>query len=548
MSDDAVFSTLFPQGAALDDAKAYAAWIGEFATLTEQDGTAIRRHLPGLRVRPHFAVSLPVGHADPYLVVATLASLEAQLYPYWNACVAVAPGQEEVVRKALARRQLSTTRITFLHGAAPESAAAQGDFVAALDPGDLLAPEAFYEMAVAIADHPEALLLYSDEDAVGLGGSRSAPRFKPAFSPDPLRLGDSIGQLALFARSVVGTGKDRLTWARHAVAEAGAAFPERIIHVPALLCQRRNPPAPPAPMAGSTPQPTSAALHDGPLPLVSVLIPTRDRADLLERCVEGLLHRTDYPALEILVVDNDSQEAATLGLFERWHAEPQIRVLPFPGAFNWAAVNNLAAAEARGEVLLLLNNDIEVMSPGWLREMVRLARQPDIGLVGARLLYPDGLLQHGGILLGPAGSAQHVQRFARPDEPGYLGRFLSPHDLSAVTGACMAIRRTVFQELGGLEQQELQVEWSDIEICLRLRDRGYRVVWTPYATLRHWESASLGSSATPERRARFLAEQAAVLRIWPGPMEHDPFLNPNLLASETDLLLSVPRRRRPWEL
>jgi GT2 family glycosyltransferase len=546
MTDSRTFSALFPQGAPVGSPDAYAAWVQEFATLTDQDRAAILQQWPLLQVQPGFAVGLEARNADPYLVTATLSSLDAQIYPCWTAHVAAEPAQTEALRKALARRQLGTERIHFLSGDVAETASKQGEFVAWLDPGDLLAPEALYEMAVAINRHPEALLLYSDEDAIGLEGVRSTPRFKPAFSPAAMLTGDAVGQFAVFARSLVKGGGDRLAWTRRARAEAGRNFLRQIIHVPALLCHRRNPP-PPLPMVGGMP-PAVKLEAAGTLPLVSVLIPTRDRAELLERCVAGLLERTDYPSLEILVIDNDSQEPATFALFERWRTDPRVRVLPFPGAFNWGAANNLGAAEAKGEVLLLLNNDIDVIGPDWLRHLVELAQQDDVGVVGARLLYPDGRLQHGGIVLQPVGQALHVQRFASSQDTGYLDRFRLPQDLSAVTGACMAIRRSLLREVGGLEQETLKVEWSDIEICLRLRSHGYRVVWTPHATLWHLESASLGSSATPERRARFLAEQEAVLRAWPEAMEHDPYLNPNLVATETALLLSVPRRSRPWKL
>lgn len=546
MNDNAAFSNLFPEGAALNNPEAYAAWVNEYATLTAQDEAKIRERLIAIVPRPNFAVSLTAAHADLYYLLATLASLDAQLYPDWTAHVAVNTRQEEALRQALKRRGLDTARIFMVpEGKSLESAAAQGNFVASVDPGDLLAPEAFYEMAVASVRYPSALLFYSDEDEVGIGGCRSTPRFKPAFSPGALSIGDSVGQLALFSSCLVKADTDRLAWAREAVASAGSSFPQRIIHIPAVLCQRRIPPQIPLRVA-SIPPALIPADGEKTLPLVTVIIPTRDKAELLDQCVEGLLQRTDYPSLEILVVDNNSQEEATSALFERWQTEARIKVLPFAGPFNWGEINNVAAAQAKGDVLLFLNNDIDVIEPGWLHQMIELVRQPDVGVVGARLLYPDGRLQHGGILLQPRGQAIHVERFAARNHAGYLGRFVTPHDLSAVTGACMAIRRDVFQRVGGFEQQKLQVEWSDIEMCLRIRHQGYRIVWTPHATLWHLESASLGNSASPERRSRFLAERDVLLGLWPSAMEHDPYLNPNIAVSETGFLLSKPRFPRSW--
>jgi GT2 family glycosyltransferase len=286
-----------------------------------------------------------------------------------------------------------------------------------------------------------------------------------------------------------------------------------------------------------------------PLPLVSVIIPTRDRSELLAQCVEGVLNRTDYANIELLIVDNDSTEAATLALFDRFvGGDKRVRVLHHPGRFNYSALNNAAAREANGEILLLLNNDIDVIESGWLREMISHALRPDVGIVGAKLLYANERIQHAGVVLGPGGNMHHLYCLANKDDTGYFGQLALARTLSAVTGACAAIRRSVFWEVGGLADTNLAVAFNDIDLCLRLGDHGYRVVWTPFAELFHLESASRGPDNSPAKQALFTREWQYMRRTWGSLLESgDPFHNPNLLFAGGQIEIpSSPRREKPW--
>jgi GT2 family glycosyltransferase len=286
-----------------------------------------------------------------------------------------------------------------------------------------------------------------------------------------------------------------------------------------------------------------------PLPLVSVIIPTRDRSELLAQCVEGVLNRTDYANIELLIVDNDSTEAATLALFDRLvGGDKRVRVLHHPGRFNYSALNNAAAREANGEILLLLNNDIDVIESGWLREMISHALRPDVGIVGAKLLYANERIQHAGVVLGPGGNMHHLYCLASKDDTGYFGQLALARTLSAVTGACAAIRRSVFWEVGGLADTNLAVAFNDIDLCLRLGDHGYRVVWTPFAELFHLESASRGPDNSPAKQALFTREWQYMRRTWGSLLESgDPFHNPNLLFAGGQIEIpSSPRREKPW--
>jgi GT2 family glycosyltransferase len=281
-----------------------------------------------------------------------------------------------------------------------------------------------------------------------------------------------------------------------------------------------------------------------------VIVPTRDRAELLARCVEGVLSHTDYPALELIIADNDSIEPRTHELFDGLAKDPRVRVIPAPGPFNYSDINNRMVAQARGEVLLFLNNDVVVTEPGWLKAMVAQAVRPQVGAVGARLTFPDGRVQHGGVILG-AGLEPHVAGNlyvgAPGDDPGYFHHLKLARNLSAVTAACLAMRRAVFDEIGGFDAEHLAVAFNDVDLCLKAGERGYQVIWTPLAELTHVESASRGSDLAPERQAQFLAEGQWMRTRWGELLDNDPFHGPNFDHRRGDYRLADPPRRvPPW--
>jgi GT2 family glycosyltransferase len=457
-------------------------------------------------------------------------------------------------------------------------AAATGSMIGWLEASDRLAPTALFEAAAALADQPELRLIYTDEDSVAGDGTRTGAMFKSSWSPDLALAGDCFGQVALMSRSQAlaagGFDSEAAPFERYdlALRLTQNAAANEIRHLSKVLFHRgrlrgaRPPPFPASRAIASQPAlhalvtrhlarsasalqlrerqqgiafwPTLAAPLPDPAPRVSVIIPTRDHAALLERCLTGLLHETDYPDLDILVVDNGSTDGQALALLARIQHDPRIRVMAQPGPFNWSALNNAAAAEATGDILLLLNNDVEVLEAGWLATMAAHALRPDVGVVGARLLVPDGRLQHGGVLLG--GEAVHALTYAAAEEPGYLGQIALGRDVAAVTGACLAIRRAVFREMGGLDQERLHVAWSDVDLCLRVREAGYRVLWLPGAVLTHHERATRGRDVSLEQQARHELERAVMQRRWPAPMAQDPLLNPNLEGTATAIVLKLP--------
>jgi len=467
---------------------------------------------------------------------------------------------------------------------------ATGEFVAFLRSGDLLAEHALYEVAIEIAASPCADVIYSDDDQISADGRRINPWFKPGFDPDLLLAQDYINNLAVYRRTLVeeiGFLRPDLEGAEfHDLAlraTVAVTTRDRVRHVPAILYHRRNEdnaihsenalPGLGAIAASrravrdhldlrgykdtvlkSVPQIPNAIRVVWPLPqhppLVSVIIPTRDRADLLAQCVDGVLHRTDYPNLELLIVDNGSIEPATHKQFDYLTREDsRVRILRHPGPFNYSALNNAGAHEANGEILLLLNNDIDVIDSGWMRELVSHALRPDVGIVGAKLLYANGQVQHAGVVLGPEGRVAHLYRFASRNDPGHFGQLVLPRTLSAVTGACVAIRRAVYFEVGGLDEVNLPVAFNDVDLCLRLGGYGYRAVWTPFAELFHLESASRGlDDDDPAKRQRVERESQHMRKTW-GPLleSADPFHNPNMLFHpDYHEIPSSPRRRKPW--
>jgi GT2 family glycosyltransferase len=277
-----------------------------------------------------------------------------------------------------------------------------------------------------------------------------------------------------------------------------------------------------------------------PQPLVSILIPTRDRADLLGMCLDTLLERSTYSNYEVIIVDNGSVEEKTQQLFARLPKD-RVRILRDDSAFNFSALNNHAARVARGQYLCLMNNDIEILTPDWLEEMVSFAARPDIGCVGARLWYPDGRLQHGGVVLGIGGIAGHAHKYLPRGQNGYFGRALLHQSYSAVTAACLLLRREVFEQVGGLDEA-LVIAFNDVDFCLRVREAGYRNVWTPYAEMIHHESASRGEEDSPEKIARFGREIAFVEARWGEQLRTDPAYNPNLTLVHEDYSLAWPPR------
>lgn len=506
-----------------------------------------------------------------------LKSLQAQLYVHWELLLPedfdLVPMQPDRRIRTVPRTpkgsECGGDRTATDFNAALD--AAQGDFVLPLPASVRLAEHAMFELAVAIGNNPEAALLYSDEDRIDAIGERCHPWFKTGWDPYLTLARDSIGLLAAYRTSLlrelggmcITIGDLPLAMYELSLRTSLAVSAANIHHIPSVLCHRptddtqqiQDPESMrvivrnhlkkigfsakvvAAPMASNW----SWILPElpNPPPLVSIIVPTRDHADLLEQCVASLLSNTDYPTFELLVVDNDSQDPVAISLLHQLSMHPQVRVLPYPGKFNFAAMNNFAAREARGEVLVLLNNDTASIRAEWLHALVGWTIQPEVGAVGARLLYADGQLQHAGMVNQRGVGPVHQFRFADRQDTGPVGELCLTRSVTIVTGACLAIRRSIYFDVGGLDEG-FRVAFNDVDLCMRLGDKGYRNVWAPVAELFHFEGASRGYDVTPEKQALAAYEFEHFRRRWGSLLDKDPFSNPNLYYGWDRVTLAAP--------
>jgi GT2 family glycosyltransferase len=277
-----------------------------------------------------------------------------------------------------------------------------------------------------------------------------------------------------------------------------------------------------------------------PLPLVSIIIPTRDRVDILKNCIDSIFEKSTYGNIEIIIVDNDSVECDTHHYFSSLKIKG-IKVIKDNYDFNFSRLNNIGANEAQGEYLCLMNNDIEVITSDWLEEMISFACQPGVGCVGARLWYPDGRLQHGGVILGIGGVAGHLHKYLPKDDIGYLGRAVIHQSVSAVTAACLVVSKKIYGEVGGLDE-ELAVAFNDVDFCLKVMKKQYRNIYTPYAEMIHHESISRGAEDSPEKQVRFMQEVNLMQDRWSSELQNDFAYSPNLTNEHEDFSFAWPPR------
>lgn len=400
--------------------------------------------------------------------------------------------------------------------------------------GDRVAPgmaRAYREAIEGCSGH----VIYADDDLLKPSGLRSMPHLKPDWNPELYAHHDYLTGACIFRVDptqieAAAATFDPLTALMHQALEAGG----KPLHLRQVLHHRRTRPEPRLPLP-------AASLAER-LPCLSVIIPTRNRVDLLATCIAGL-EAADYPSLEVIVVDNDSDEAATLAFLEslsvRSRSGRTYRVLRHPGPFNYSAINNRAVEEAEGELICLLNNDIAMLKPDWLAIMATQALREEVGAVGAQLLYPDGGIQHAGVVIGVGNAAGHAHRFVRPAEEGYFRRHALPQFVAAVTAACLVMKRERFLAVGGLDAANFAVAFNDVDLCLRLNARGWQSLYEPRAVLVHHESVSRGLDRDPVGATRFAGELAALQRLHGTDRIVDPFHHPQLSRAAEQFVLAL---------
>ena len=562
----------------------YLEWI-HIIENTELDSTTHTNDLQELlKYRPTISIVMPVYNTAERHLRKSIESVLAQSYSHWQLCIADDASTDLNIRRVLEEYRKRDPRIEVVfrehngHISAASNSAlalAVGEYVALLDHDDELAQHALASVVSSINQELSAQILYSDEDKIDELGIRSQPHFKSDWNPDMFFSQNYVSHLGVYRRDLlfkiggfrtgVEGSQDQdlllrcLPFVKH----------EEIIHIPKILYHWRM-------IAGSTALDTGEksyttdagikALTDyfssqgrkdvkvdrglwaniyrvrypipEPEPLISLLVPTRDMLEVLEPCIRSLIDKTTYKNYEIIILDNGSIEAPTRDYFTHIQAaDSRVRVVAYDHPFNYSAINNFGVTQARGKLIGLINNDVEVISPEWLTEMVSHALRPEIGCVGAKLYYADETIQHAGVILGVGGVAAHSHKNFPRDAAGYFCRLKTIQNLSAVTAACLVVRKSIFEQVGGLEEHGLKVAFNDVDFCLKVRKAGYLNLWTPYAELYHHESKSRGIEDTPAKIERFNREIDFIRNKWGPTLQLDPYYNRNLTLNASDFSL-----------
>jgi len=490
---------------------AYEQWLASFDALQPGDRQMITRLLARWNNLPHVCLHL-VGEGDTTARRRTLASIEALCYPASHITL-LEPGVDR-----------------------PESEHTTKTWHWAIPLGAELAPAALFWVAHQLRLTPDAKWIYGDHDLLDNSGKRHSPHFKPDWNETLLHGQNYIGWCSLWqGQEAPLVPADRVSCHHWWLQLARRLDAEQIAHIPVLMMHLPNQSEDDHGLIAKASQvvPSGVTISPAPhgicrwhwplparLPRISVIIPTRNGVAHLKPCIDSLVKRTRYPNLEILVMDNQSDEVDTLTYLAHVTQEYGVRVIPYDHPFNYSAINNAAVSQASGELICLLNNDTEVMSSSWLEEMVSHLLRPGVGVVGAKLYYGDGRVQHGGDAVGPGGCADHFHAGLTADAPGYQRRAVCAQELSAVTAACLLTHRELFLSLGGLDEDNLPVAFNDVDYCLRVGEAGWRIVWTPFAEL---------------------------YQRWAHRLKHDPAYNPNLSYDRPDFSLShAPNMVLPW--
>jgi GT2 family glycosyltransferase len=555
----------------------YEHWLRDNA-LRFSDIERMRRYLRLFAYTPTISIVTPVYEPpESYLRIA-IESVITQVYPHWELCLANDASPSPYVGAVLDEYAALDPRIKVVQRAengnisrASNSALAlaTGEFIALLDHDDALTPDALFEVVAALNADRTIDMIYSDEDKIDDAGRRRDPFFKPDWAPESFLSRMYTAHLAVLRRSLVEeVGGFRAGFEGSQDYDLVLRVTERtdrIHHIPNVLYHWRIHEASAASGTDvksyayeSAERALTEALarrgepgvvhhvdgHPGnyivryTIPShdkVSIVIPTRDHAADLERCLRSIFERSTYPNFEIVILDNGTATSDALAVLQAWETrEPQrVRVVRHDVPFNFSHINNVAVEHTTGRFLLFLNNDTAVISADWIEAMVEQAQRPAIGAVGARLLYEDDTIQHAGVILRIGGVAGHGHRFFDADAPGYYYLVKTVNNFSAVTGACMMMRRNVFYEIGGFDEQ-LAVAFNDVDLCLRVRERGYRVVYVPHAVLYHFESKTRGADDTPEKVARDMRERAFMQKRWQCAERDDPYYSPHLSLARED--------------
>jgi GT2 family glycosyltransferase len=550
-------------------------WSRQRIAMSKETNDLVQRLSDG----PMFSLIAPVYNTDPKLLQETINSIIDQSYVNWELCIADDASTDLRTKEVLRDAVKSDNRIKVVfrekngHISNASNSAieiAKGDFLVLVDHDDLLDRDALLHVAEVIERHPDAKIIYTDEDKIREDGTRYDPHFKPDWNRELLYSYNYVSHLGCYDTQLVkkidgfrgsfegAQDHDLLLRCLAHVSD------EQIHHIPKVLYSWRASPGSTADTDDAKPYAWDAGVRAvsealtkqvgqeievarGPTPFtyvphwpldvepsITIIIPTRDRLDLIKLTVDSILAKTDYENFEIIIVDNGSVEPATLVWFDEISCSSSVRVVRDDGPFNYSALNNKAVAQCDSDIVALVNNDIEIIAKGWLREMVSLAKRSDVGCVGAKLFYPDNRVQHAGVIIGLGGVAGHSHKLSDRNDPGYFARMNLRQEYTAVTGACLVVRRDVYNAVGGLNEEHLAVAFNDVDFCLKVKAAGYRNLWTPLAEMYHHESASRKKDDTRAKKVRFKNEVRYMIDTWQTDTFDDPAYNPNLTKDHED--------------
>jgi len=583
-----------------DAGKDYAKWNQLYSNINDNTRSIVRTRISAFKDYPLISVVMPVYNPEPAWLIDAINSVTRQLYDHWELCIADDCSTDSRIRPILEEFAQADSRIkvTFRslneHISAASNTAiksAQGSWIALLDHDDQLSEDALFWVVDAINQNPTTQLIYSDEDKLDKNGVRYNPYFKPDWNLDLFRSQNMFCHLGVYRTDLLTSlggfrvgleGAQDYDLALRCVEKVDS---EQILHIPRVLYHWRAHDASTALSVDNKPyarQASQRALLEhlqrlnidaevtsvqhgfrlryplpNDLPRVTLIIPVRNKLQLTRQCIESIQEKTSYKNYEILIVDNGSDESDLVDYLKQLSSQSTITVMHDDRPFNFSALNNMAVEAANGEIVGLINNDTEVITPEWLTEMVSQAIRPGVGAVGAKLRYGDDSLQHGGVILGLGGVAGHSHKHLPEriphgkrsignnmsnSSPGYFGRAALVSNYSAVTAACLVIRKSIYQKVGGLDERHLGIAFNDVDFCCRILEAGHINVWTPYAELYHHESKTRGYEDTKTKRRRFLKESEYVKSKWKEKLAVDPAYSPNLTLNHEDFSYAWPPR------
>jgi GT2 family glycosyltransferase len=568
----------------------YAFWIERFDEITDADRTSFRKAVERLPRRPLISVLMPVYNTEQEWLVKAIDSVRAQLYPDWELCISDDASTKPYIRDILDDYARKDPRIRVVyrdrngHISANTNSAlalARGEFVALMDDDDELPEHALFWIANEIVRHPDVDLIYSDEDKMDVTGRRYDPYFKPDWNPALILSQNFFSHLGVYRRNLVekvGGFRPGFEGSQDhdlALRCADESSPDRIRHTPRVLYHWRARPGSTASAEAIKAKPyawqaAAKAIEEhlqrrgidgkvdvafgqyyqvhypvpASLPKVSIIMPSACKLHLLKPCIEALFSRTTYPDFELLLVVSDirfkdREQATYLDSLKR---NSRIRILKYEDRpFNFSWLNNWAASQATGSVFCFMNDDIEVLTVDWLQQLVTRVKLERVAAAGPMLYYPDDTIQHAGVTLGLWGVAGHSFLRLPKGSAGYFARGALEQDLSCLTAACMVMRREAFEEAKGFNE-EFAVAFNDVDLCIRIRRAGWRLIWTPRVEMYHHESASLGQHNSEERKIEFEREVALMREMWGPVLDSDPYYNPNLSLASNNFTLAFPPR------